>query len=162
MTAKKQLASADMKPLILVCTDFSPCSEIALQRASDIAHRDGTRVFILHTFDPKRIRGPAAHAPSELERRGWDEESMRTLKAARSRYFGHLSDTDVQYDARPAASPALEICRVAEETGASLIVVGSHGRTGVMRRLLGSVAESTVRNAPCRVFVVRVRSTAHE
>ena len=80
---------------------------------------------------------------------------MRQLKEARNRYFGHLADTDVQYDALPSASPSVEICRVANQTKASLIVLGSHGRTGVLRRLLGSVAENTVRHAPCSVFVVR-------
>ncbi|MGB5702567.1 MAG: universal stress protein [Polyangiales bacterium] len=144
-----------MKPLIVVCTDFSPCSELALQRAADIARRDETRVFIIHTFDPKKVKGPAAHAPTERDRRAWDEDSMRLLKEARHRYFGHLEDTDVQYDALPCASPSVEICRVANETKASLIVLGSHGRTGVMRRLVGSVAENTVRHAPCSVFVVR-------
>jgi nucleotide-binding universal stress UspA family protein len=144
-----------MKPLIVACTDFSPCSELALQRAADIARRDDTRVFIIHTFDPKKVKGPAAYAPTERDRRGWDEDAMRRLKAARDRYFGHLSDTDVQYDALPCASPSVEICRVANETKASLIVLGSHGRTGVLRRLLGSVAENTVRHAPCSVFVVR-------
>lgn len=144
-----------MKPLIVVCTDFSPCSELALERASDIARRDETRVFLIHTFDPKKVRGPAARAPTERDRRGWDEESMRRLKQARHRYFGHLEDTDVQYDARPSAHPSVEICRIATETKASLIVLGSHGRTGVLRRLLGSVAEATVRHAPCSVFVVR-------
>jgi universal stress protein A len=144
-----------MKPLIVVCTDFSPCSELALERAADIARRDETRVFLIHTFDPRRVKGPAARAPTERDRRGWDEEAMRQLKQARYRYFGHLPDTDVQYDARPSASPSVEICRIANETKASLIVLGSHGRTGIMRRLLGSVAEATVRHAPCSVFVVR-------
>ena len=144
-----------MKPLIIVCTDFSPCSELALQRAADIAKRDETRVFIVHTFDPKKIKGPSATAPTERDRRAWDDDSMRQLKRARDAHFGHLSDTDVQYDALPCASPSIEICRVAKETKASLIVLGSHGRTGVMRRLLGSVAEATVRHAPCSVFVVR-------
>ena len=144
-----------MKPLMIVCTDFSPCSDIALERAADIAKRDETRVFIIHTYDPKRVRGPAALAPTERDRRAWDEESMRQLKGARHRYFGHLSDTDVQYDAVPCASPSVEICRLATETKASLIVLGSHGRTGMLRRLLGSVAEATVRHAPCSVFVVR-------
>ena len=144
-----------MKPLIVVCTDFSPCSQLALERAADIAQRDDTRVFIIHTFDPKKVKGPAAHAPTERDRRGWDEDAMRQLKEARRRYFGHLSDTDVQYDALPCASPSVEICRIANQTKASLIVLGSHGRTGVLRRLLGSVAENTVRHAPCSVFVVR-------
>jgi nucleotide-binding universal stress UspA family protein len=144
-----------MKPLIVVCTDFSPCSELALERAADIARRDNTRVLIIHTFDPKKLKGPAAHAPTARDRRGWDEESMRLLKEARHRYFGHLADADVQYDAIACASPSVEICRSASEAKASLIVLGSHGRTGVLRRLLGSVAENTVRHAPCSVFVVR-------
>jgi nucleotide-binding universal stress UspA family protein len=144
-----------MKPLIVVCTDFSPCSEIAVQRAAEIANRDQTRVFLIHAFDPKKMKGPAARAPTERDRKGWDEDSMHQLKDARHRYFGHLEDTDVQYDAIASAHPSIEICKIAKETKASLIVVGSHGRTGVLRRLLGSVAEATVRHAPCSVFVVR-------
>jgi nucleotide-binding universal stress UspA family protein len=144
-----------MKPLILVCTDFSPCSELALARAADIARRDETRVFLLHVFDPKKLRGPAAHAPTEVGRQTWDEDSMHGLREARHRYFGQLADADVQYDAIPSAHPSIEICRIAKETKASLIVLGSHGRTGMLRRLLGSVAEATVRHAPCSVFVVR-------
>ena len=61
----------------------------------------------------------------------------------------------MQYDAIPSAHPAGAICKVAQKTHASLIVVGSHGRTGMLRQLLGSVAESIVRNAPCSVFIVR-------
>jgi len=144
-----------MKPLIVVCTDFSPCSDIALQRASDITKRDETRVFLIHVFDPKRVRGPAALAPTDVDRQAWDEESMHHLRDARNRYFSHLPDTDVQYDAVPSSHPSMEICRIAKETKASLIVVGSHGRTGMVRRLLVSVAESTVRHAPCSVYVVR-------
>jgi nucleotide-binding universal stress UspA family protein len=144
-----------MKPLIIVCTDFSPCSDVAVARAADIAARDDVRVFLLHTYDPKRVKGPAAYAPTERDRHGWDEESMRQLKGVRHEFFAGLPDTDVQYDAVPSESPSIEICRIARETHASLIVMGSHGRTGMLRRLLGSVAEATVRHAPCSVFVVR-------
>ena len=144
-----------MKPLMVVCTDFSPCSEIALERAAEIARRDDIRVLIVHTYDPKKLKGPPAFTPTDRDRRGWDEDSMRQLRDARHRYFGRLSDTDVQYDAVPSASPSVEICRIANEMKASLIVMGSHGRTGMLRRLLGSVAEETVRQAPCSVFVVR-------
>ena len=80
---------------------------------------------------------------------------MGELKRVRHKYFGGMSDTDVQYNAVANANPASAICQIAKETGASLIVLGSHGRTGVLRQLLGSVAESTVRHAPCSVFVVR-------
>jgi nucleotide-binding universal stress UspA family protein len=84
---------------------------------------------------------------------------MHRLEEARRRYFGHLTDDDVQYDSIPSSNPPVEICKIAQETKASLIVLGSHGRTGVMRRLLGSVAEATVRHAPCSVFVVREDAT---
>ena len=148
-----------MKPLIVVCTDFSPCSELALQRASDIARRDETRVFLIHAYDSRKVKGSAPREPADRERQGWDEESMRQLKEARLRHFGHLPDSDVQYDAIPSAHPSIEICRIAKDTGAGLIVLGSHGRTGVLRRLLGSVAEATVRHSPCSVFVVREEPT---
>ena len=54
-------------------------------------------------------------------------------------------------------APATEICRVAKEGGHDLIVIGTHGRTGVARFLLGSVAERVVREAPCPVLVARPR-----
>jgi nucleotide-binding universal stress UspA family protein len=144
-----------MKPLIVVCTDFSPCSNVALARAADIARRNETRVFLVHIFDPGKVRRPATLGPAGSDDRSWDEESMHQLREARYRYFGYLADSDVQYDALPGSNAALEICRVAKDTRASLIVVGSHGRTGMLRRLLGSVAEAIVRHAPCSVYVVR-------
>jgi nucleotide-binding universal stress UspA family protein len=144
-----------MKPLILVCTDFSSCSEVALARAAEIAGRDEARIFIIHTYEPRRATGLGSRTVAKGDREAWDDSSMHRLREARHRYFGHLPDTDVQYDAVPSSHPSTEICRIAKDTRASLIVVGSHGRTGVLRRLLGSVAESTVRHAPCSVFVVR-------
>ncbi len=144
-----------MKPLILVCTDFSSCSEVALERAAEIAGRDGARVFLIHTYDSKRATGLGSPPVAPGDRDAWDESSMHRLREARHHYFGHLADTDVQYDAIPSSHPSMAICKIAKETKASLIVVGSHGRTGVLRRLLGSVAEATVRHAPCSVFVVR-------
>ena len=148
-----------MKPLIVVCTDFSSCSELALQRAADIARRDEARVFLVHAYDPKKVKGPGGREPSEGDRQSWDEGSMHQLEEARRRYFGDLADTDVQYESVPSAHPSIEICKIAKNTKASLIVVGSHGRTGMLRRLLGSVAEATVRHAPCSVFVVREEAT---
>jgi len=148
-----------MKPLIVVCTDFSSCSELALQRAADIARRDEARVFLVHAYDPKKGKGPGGREPSEGDRQAWDEGSMHRLEEARRRYFGHLADTDVQYDSVPGAHPSVEICKIAKDTRASLIILGSHGRTGMLRRLLGSVAEATVRYAPCSVFVVREEAT---
>ncbi|MGB8328845.1 MAG: universal stress protein [Polyangiales bacterium] len=144
-----------MKPLIVVCTDFSSCSDLAMERAAEISRRDETRVLLVHVYDPRKGKGAPPRERSQQDRQPWDEDSMHQLKEARHHYFGHLADTNVQYDAIASAHPSIEICKIAREAKASLIVLGSHGRTGMLRRLLGSVAEATVRHAPCSVFVVR-------
>ena len=63
--------------------------------------------------------------------------------------------TEADFALLPLAEPATAIVREAEKAGASLIIVGSHGRTGIARALLGSVAERVVRHAHCSVMVVR-------
>ena len=130
-----------------------------MQRAADIAKRDETRVFLVHAYDSRKGKALGARDASEGARQRWNEDAMQQLKEARRRYFAHLPDTDVQYDAIPSSHPSIEICKTAKDTHASLIVLGSHGRTGMLRRLLGSVAEATVRHAPCSVFVVREEPT---
>ena len=137
-----------MKPLILVCTDFSACSELAFPRAAQLAQTDQARVLLVHVCPPSGRSG----APPKA---GWDEESGRGLRSARNKYFGELSDNDVQYDTIVGDDAAEAICKVAKRNEASMIVVGSHGRTGIVRQLLGSVAERVVRLAPCSVMVVR-------
>ncbi|MEM8607836.1 MAG: universal stress protein [Myxococcota bacterium] len=139
-----------MVALMVVCTDFSPCSEEALPRAAELAKLDDARVLLVNVSHQSVKHGvPAA---------GWDEGARRKLLAARRKYFGGLSDNEVQYDVLPGGDSAAAICDVARKNGASLIVMGSHGRTGVVRQLLGSVAENVVRHAPCSVMVVRSSS----
>ncbi len=143
-----------MKPLIIACTDFSPCSDTALRRAAKIAEREGKRVFLVHTFDPKSF----AHrqSPGAIDTgKTWDDLSMERLRDARRRFFSALPDTDVQFDAVADSNAAAAISRLADELHAEMVVIGSHGRTGLARTLLGSVAEHVVRRAPCTVLVVR-------
>ena len=140
-----------MKPFVLACTDFSSCSELAIRRAAEIVKDQNARVFLLHVYDPRKLR--------RIQGRG-DEESMRELRALRNRYFAELEDADVPYNAVADTDPIQRICKVADEIDADLIVLGSHGRKGVLRQLLGSVAENTVRHAPCSVLVVRDRGSA--
>jgi nucleotide-binding universal stress UspA family protein len=59
-----------------------------------------------------------------------------------------------------AGPPAKEIVRVARSVGADLVIVGTHGRRGVRRLVLGSVAEEVLRSAPCPVLVVRGKDWA--
>ena len=136
-----------MGPLIVACTDFSPCSEVAVASAAEIARLRGSRVLLIHICDPP----PRKERPTEI----WNESAIRQLREARQRHFRDFSDNDVQYDAIPSAEPVSAICAVARNLRASMIVLGSHSRTGLSRQLLGSVAENTVRHSPCSVLVVR-------
>lgn len=117
---------------LLVATDFSPVSEAAVRVARDYAERLGARVHLLHVT--------------------WaGEYDVADLLARTAEELGpHLSVTV----AGRSGEPAEEIARYAREHGIDLIVVGTHGRTGVSRAILGSVAERLLRLAPCPVVAV--------
>ncbi|MBI4592583.1 MAG: universal stress protein [Candidatus Rokubacteria bacterium] len=118
---------------ILVAVDFSPCSERALEVARDYAGRLGARLHILHVVWPGIDPGPDAR----LERLAADSQaSIPVVPAVAS------------------GVPAVQIVRYARRHPIDLIVVGTHGRTGLSRVLLGSVAERVVRTAPCPVLTV--------
>jgi nucleotide-binding universal stress UspA family protein len=71
---------------------------------------------------------------------------------------GRLDGPDLKYPVEPAVregDPAAEIVRAAEELPCSLTVIGTHGRTGLGRLLMGSVAEAVLRRAPCPVLTIR-------
>jgi nucleotide-binding universal stress UspA family protein len=115
---------------VLVATDFSPHSERALRVGVAYARALGARLHVLHVSDE-----PDAVVRTE----SWVHQVMPALGAI-----------VVVEGGQPAAS----IVRYAKEHGVALIVVGTHGRTGFTRALLGSVAEMVSRTAPCPVLTV--------
>jgi len=121
-------------PDILFATDFSSISESAGHFAGQYARRLGARLHLLHVL-PAREPGPdPTHNLSELARRiGAPEDSVTEVVS------GVAADEIVGY---------------ARRNGIVLIVVGTHGRTGFSRTLLGSVAERVMRHAPCPVLTV--------
>jgi nucleotide-binding universal stress UspA family protein len=129
---------ATMPPVreILVATDFSDEAEAALRRAVDYARRFGARLHLLHVF-----------AAGEVE-------VTRLLADATA-----LAGPDVPVTvSSTGGDPAQEILRYAERHPIDLIVVGTHGRSGVSRVLLGSVAERVLRGARCPVLAVPSRA----
>ena len=112
-------------------TDFSDCSRHAGRRAAGVARRFGARLHILRVDPPVSAPTP----PSRL-----------TAAAAE---LG--ADLDVT-TAMTTGVPAHAICAYAERVGADLIVMGTHGRTGVSRAVVGSVAEEVVRHSRCSVM----------
>ena len=142
---------------ILLPTDFSVCARHAVPVAAEFARLLGARVVCLHVVEPV-VQPAVGWAPlaeplpaAELGDR-LEESAARDLPAfSRSEEFEGLEVEDVIARGDPAA----EIVRAAEERGAGLIVISSHGRTGLGRILFGSTAESVVRRARCPVLVVK-------
>jgi universal stress protein A len=139
---------------ILHPTDFSDHSDYAFQMACSLARDHNSRLVILHvvsTLGPEGVTfGEAVSRlePDDRQARLWEE--VRRVQP---------SDPAVRVEHRLAeGDPAAEIVRVAGEVGSGLIVIGTHGRTGLERLLMGSVAEQVMRKAPCPVLTVRAPS----
>jgi universal stress protein A len=119
---------------ILFPTDFSEASTPAGRTAADLARHFGARLHVLHVVPPVTDPTPAPAA----------------LRAAVAQFTGGLPVVS----AIASGLPARQIVAYARKNAVDLIVVGTHGRTGVSRALLGSVAEAVVRHAACRVLAV--------
>ena len=159
LTADQEMArfmkwSEDMKlpKTILVPTDFSECSEVALDYAVALASRLDAKIHLLNVVDIQVTSveyGGEAISPSvglDLTTNRKGLERLIVARAAKVAFGPPLLETG---DARA------QIEQIAAKIGADLIVMGTHGRRGVKRLLLGSVAETVVRTAPCPVLLVR-------
>jgi nucleotide-binding universal stress UspA family protein len=143
---------------ILVAVDFSDESEIAVHQALDIARHVGASLTLLHVGAvPEKPEGipPSMHATMAEYLRIVDQyltEDRRKLEELRERLSGQgVEVSHMVIDGIPDKG----LCKAAEEMKADLIVTGSHGRTGVKRFFLGSVAERVVRMATTNVMVAR-------
>lgn len=133
---------------ILYPTDFSALSQPAFELACALARDYGARLVILHVADPPHVtpvEGVLVITPfSEVE------ATRGRLEAVQP------ADPRVAVNHRLAeGNPADEILAAAADEKADLIVLGSHGRSGITRALMGSVAETVQRAAPCPVLTVR-------
>jgi nucleotide-binding universal stress UspA family protein len=142
---------------VLIATDGSDVSIDAARRGCEMLAGANQVTLLTVTSDDYAgddaggIEGPvlsAAEAANlqQQERADARDELARTAAA--------LSSTSVT-ELIEAGAPVDVICRTAEKIGADVIVVGSHGRTGLGRLFLGSVSEHVVRHAPCPVLVVK-------
>ena len=135
---------------ILVCIDFSERSVAALSEVGQYARVNGSRVTLLHVSDPQAFIPPQAvlEPPSATNGTAFRAE----LAALRDT---HLAGIEVELAIVEDHAPARAICDYAAAHDVDLIVVGSHGRGGMERWLIGSVAERVVRHAHVNVYVVR-------
>jgi nucleotide-binding universal stress UspA family protein len=147
-----------MKPTIrriLVPTDFSAPSDAALDFAKTIATTFGASLHLLHVFEDPFVTGAfaaEAYAPMPPATRA------ALLADARARLKHRLTqDEQARFDASAelvTGVSAMAIVEYARDHEIDLIVMGTHGRTGMAHLLIGSVAERVVRLAPCPVLTV--------
>jgi nucleotide-binding universal stress UspA family protein len=134
---------------ILHATDFSPRSAYAFQIACALASDYAARLLVVHVY-PFPSYGSLEMPmivpdPAEIE-----AGLSKQLAAVRP------ADADLCVEHRLCCgAPAEEILRLARESNSDLIVMGTHGRSGLGRLLLGSVAEAVLRKAPCPVLTVK-------
>ena len=139
---------------ILFATDYSPASTEALHLASSLAKDSGATLFICNVseLEPYPVGEATLAAPP------WDAAALKELKAV------VRTESDVRHEhhllfGEPGSveitKPAEVILKFANESGVDMIVLGTHGRSGLGRLLMGSVAEHVVRQAQCPVTTVR-------
>jgi nucleotide-binding universal stress UspA family protein len=133
---------------ILHPTDFSPQSGYAFQVACALARDYTARLIVLHVKPPEIIYGEGYVIPPD----------PGPVRKELHEQLDHLvpPDPSIRVDRiLEEGDPVREILHTARETHADLIVMGTHGRTGVGRILMGSVAEAVLRKAPCPVLTVK-------
>lgn len=137
---------------ILFPTDFSHANDAALKYASTLAAEAKALLLIVHVDEPIEV-GITMAEPGFLYPAACEAESERS---ARDQLSHVVPTTDAQFEHRfLRGAPATEILRFAGRERVDLIVMGSHGRTGLSRLLMGSIAEEVMRRAPCPVLVVK-------
>ena len=146
---------------ILLATDGSSEARLAARTAVELAQKTLSEVHVIHVFDvaliallypeatdPKGVKVPEPILEEDLKRYArevLDGEVKRLQSAGGTVAQSHLMMGEV----------AREIVHLGEDLGVGLIVMGSRGRGGIRRALMGSVSDSVVRHAPCPVLVIR-------
>jgi nucleotide-binding universal stress UspA family protein len=140
---------------ILVPVDFEQQSDKAVRSAATLARDASTSITLAHVYDANgsaRVNGYVVYTPDE--RRCVAESLQQRLDMMKSsiRQSGVQNIETCLLDGKAAP----ELLRVAREGNYDLIIMGTHGRTGIWLKLLGSVAQSVLNEAPCTVMTVRV------
>ncbi len=146
---------------IVVAYDFSPSSEQALQRAIEVAARAPQHVLhIIAALDPhERFNILGVEEKPTYETAGRLQQEI--LDRVTASFAGRETASEVQFFVHARiGKAAVQILGLASDVGADMIFVGSHGKTGVERLVLGSVSERVVREAGCAVLVVRPKEYA--
>jgi nucleotide-binding universal stress UspA family protein len=142
---------------ILFPTDFSEFNDAALEYASRLAAESGAMLYIVHADDMEQVAAVMVDSgypyPSP-----WDEEGRREAHRKLEKVLPTVPGVKYQH-CYLRGTPTGEIVAFAEQQDVDLIVMASHGRTGLRRLLMGSTTEGVMRQAPCPVLIVKQPAT---
>ena len=138
---------------ILIAVESGPIATHAIDVGLELASTLKAETALIHVAEPPVSYGTDTGIPAAELRALAREEGERKLLGVRERL--KLPASTLEF--LEGGNPAIEIVNTAKAWPADLIVIGSHGRSGLDRVLLGSVAEAVVRQAPCPVLVVRAQ-----
>jgi universal stress protein A len=133
---------------ILFPSDFSTSEQEALNYAGELARENQALLLIVHVEEPATVYGDGTfyYGIPDPDRKEVNEMLQRVKP----------SDPSVRCERYlVVGNPGLELAALAEREKVDLIVMSSHGRTGLARLVLGSVAEAVMRNAPCPILIVK-------
>jgi len=148
------------KPFTLVtaCIDFSRSSAPVVEQAIRVARQDHARLHLVHVFQPPwdrlHYRSPTTASSPDFQRQYKDNLSAE-LGQFIHKHQGDIKGLDVESHIIESQKPADGIIEYVQNTGADLVVVGTRGRTGVKRLLLGTQAEKIVHHTPVSVLVIK-------
>lgn len=146
---------ANMFKEIAYCTDFSDNALEAFQVARELAWRYGAHLHILHAIVTFSAPLHEAYMPMEYDAKFVERVSLAAKNSIEERYISQLKEKQHYSIHLLSGYPATEIIEFARENKIDLIVMGSHGLTGLAHVFFGSTADRVVRKAPCSVLTVR-------
>ena len=135
---------------ILIATDGSEKNRSALDEGLRIARACGATVYAVYVIDMSAFSSTSGEIPMGDTYRMLEEEGRQAM----SRVQALAGDVSMEMSVLEGR-PATEIVELAKTKDVDLLVIGTHGKKGLERLLLGSVAESVIRSAPCKVLVVK-------
>jgi nucleotide-binding universal stress UspA family protein len=143
---------------ILVPTDFSVYSDNALKQAIDIAKQNKAKIYLFHAVDDGFQQCAVDYCIDEGSVQKILKDSIKNakekLQQESKKVIDNNSSIEIVYDARRGI-PYEEILKEQEEKGIDLIIIASHGKTGILKNLLGSVVDKVIKRAKCQVLLVR-------
>lgn len=148
---------------IIAPTDLATFGEAGIRAAAELAQPVGARLLLLHVLSEEELeRRASAHLPRQPVDRIYQDLEGAILEQCRRAVPADVRRALSVEALVTVGAPIEEILRMAWVKATDMIVMATHGRTGVARRVKGSVAERVLREAPCPVLTVRPQEAAAE